>query len=55
MWYLNLVADASVRLQVGPDKFRATARTASPEEKARLWAGMTAIWPAYDEYQGTVT
>lgn len=51
MWYLNLVADANVQLQVGPDKFRATARTASPEEKARLWPRMTAIWPNYDDYQ----
>jgi hypothetical protein len=27
------------------------ARTASAEEKARLWPVMTASWPAYDEYQ----
>lgn len=51
LWYLNLTADANVQLQVGPDKFRATARTASPEEKARLWPRMAAIWPNYDDYQ----
>ena len=50
-WYLNLVADPSVRVQVGPDKFAARATTARPEEKARLWRVMTKIWPAYDEYQ----
>ena len=33
------------------DKFAATARTASPEEKARLWPIMTAVWPNYDQYQ----
>ena len=50
-WYLNLQADPEVRLQVGADVFDATASTASPEEKARLWPTMTAIWPDYDEYQ----
>lgn len=50
-WYLNLRADPRVRLQVGAEKFDAVARTASPEEKARLWPVMTGIWPAYDDYQ----
>ena len=50
-WYLNLVADPSVGVQVGPDKFAARATTAPPEEKARLWRVMASIWPAYDEYQ----
>ncbi len=27
------------------------ARTASADEKAELWPVMTAVWPAYDEYQ----
>ncbi|NJN51171.1 MAG: nitroreductase family deazaflavin-dependent oxidoreductase [Gammaproteobacteria bacterium] len=50
-WYLNLVANASVKVQVGPDKFTATARTVSAAEKQRLWPIMTKVWPAYDEYQ----
>jgi deazaflavin-dependent oxidoreductase (nitroreductase family) len=50
-WYLNLEADPEVELQVGDDRFRATARTATPEEKPELWRIMTAEWPAYDEYQ----
>ncbi len=50
-WYLNLTAEPRVRLQVKADRFDAVARTASAEEKARLWPAMTAIWPAYDEYQ----
>lgn len=50
-WYLNLVADPEVHVQVGPDKFRARARTATADEKARLWPMMASIWPAYDEYQ----
>jgi deazaflavin-dependent oxidoreductase (nitroreductase family) len=50
-WYLNLAADPHVELQVGADKFAATARTAAPDEKPALWAVMTKIWPDYDSYQ----
>ena len=50
-WYLNLRANPRVELQVAADRFAATARTASPEEKAELWPVMTAILPRYDEYQ----
>jgi len=28
-----------------------TARTASEDEKARLWQIMTEVWPNYDVYQ----
>ena len=50
-WYLNLDANPSVGAQVAADKFQATARTASPDEKPALWALMTGIYPPYDEYQ----
>jgi deazaflavin-dependent oxidoreductase (nitroreductase family) len=50
-WYLNLRANPRIEVQVKADKFKATARTATPEEKPALWKTMTAIWPAYDEYQ----
>ena len=50
-WYLNLTANPEVQVQVGADKFTARARTATEQEKPELWAAMTAIWPAYDEYQ----
>lgn len=51
LWYLNLAADPHVRLQVGSEKLDATARTATADEKKRLWPVMTAEWPAYDDYQ----
>ena len=38
-------------MQVKGDRFKATARVATPEEKAEMWKTMTAEWPAYDEYQ----
>ncbi len=51
LWYLNLVADPDVTVQVGGDVFPAQARTAGADERARLWSLMTGIWPAYAEYQ----
>ena len=50
-WYLNLEADPEVTVQVLGDRFKARARTASPDEKPELWRLMTSAWPAYDEYQ----
>ena len=50
-WFLNLRANPLVNLQVGVERFAAEARIAGPEEKARLWPIVTAIWPKYDEYQ----
>jgi len=50
-WYLNLDEQPEVEVQVWGDRFKARARTATPEEKPELWKTMTAQWPAYDEYQ----
>ncbi len=50
-WYLNLVAHPEAYLQIGPDRFWATARTASAEEKKRLWPKMVALYPEYADYQ----
>ncbi|WP_034268377.1 nitroreductase family deazaflavin-dependent oxidoreductase [Haloechinothrix halophila] len=50
-WYLNLVDNPDVTVQVGADKFSAKARTASGEERAALWSKMAAVWPDYDKYQ----
>ncbi|MFY1684905.1 nitroreductase family deazaflavin-dependent oxidoreductase [Micromonospora sp.] len=50
-WYLNLLDDPEARVQVGPETFEVRARTAEPAERARMWPTMTAIWPAYEEYQ----
>jgi len=50
-WYLNLVADPNVRLQVKEEEFEAVARTADDAERARFWPIMTRIWPDYEVYQ----
>jgi deazaflavin-dependent oxidoreductase (nitroreductase family) len=49
-WYLNLQANPEADLQVGADRFTATAETAEGEERARLWDMMAEIWPAYNDY-----
>lgn len=49
-WYLNVVANPEVSVQVHGDRFAARARTATPEEKPRLWEIMTRNWPNYDVY-----
>jgi deazaflavin-dependent oxidoreductase (nitroreductase family) len=54
-WYRNLSEEPAVELQVGSERFEARARTATPEERARLWPVMTAEWPAYDDYQQRTT
>jgi deazaflavin-dependent oxidoreductase (nitroreductase family) len=50
-WYLNLSKNPEVEIQVGAEKFKAIARTATKEEKTRLWKVMTGIFPNYDDYQ----
>lgn len=50
-WYHNLTANPDVEVQVEGDVFPATARTATGDEKSRLWSIMTDVWPNYDQYQ----
>jgi deazaflavin-dependent oxidoreductase (nitroreductase family) len=51
-WYLNLVAtpDVDVVYRGGPRR-RMRARTANPEERARLWPVIAAGPGGYDRYQ----
>ena len=50
-WYLNLVAQPEVAIQVGAKRSRAMARTVTGKEREILWARMVAIFPSYNEYQ----
>ena len=42
-WYLNLVEDPTVRVQVAGDRFSATAREETAEERPALWKLMTSL------------
>jgi deazaflavin-dependent oxidoreductase (nitroreductase family) len=50
-WYGNLVAHPDATIQVRDALIPVRARTATADEKQRLWPIMTAEWPAYDAYQ----
>ena len=38
-------------MQVGTKKLKARARTATDEERARLWEKALEFWPPYADYQ----
>jgi len=50
-WYLNLLANPVVKVQVKGDKFTARARTAVDAERQELWKTMARVWPDYNAYQ----
>jgi deazaflavin-dependent oxidoreductase (nitroreductase family) len=51
LWYLNLLADSRVRIQVKAEVFVGRARPASDDEKPALWEMMVKIFPAYAGFQ----
>jgi deazaflavin-dependent oxidoreductase (nitroreductase family) len=50
-WYLNLVDNPDVRIQVKDEEFAGQARIANETERAKLWPLMAQEWPDYDNYQ----
>ena len=50
-WYLNLVDNPEVTIQDRGEQHGLTARTATSDEKADLWALAVSQWPDYDDYQ----
>ena len=54
-WYLNLVANPVVTIQIGSKTEGRIARVASAEEKARVWPALIAVYKTYDKYQTKTT
>lgn len=50
-WYLNVLAEPEVQVQVAADRFIARARPATAEERPRLWDQMAKIFPMYNTYR----
>jgi deazaflavin-dependent oxidoreductase (nitroreductase family) len=50
-WYENLLADPDATLEVKGEQIPVRASTAEGAERERLWALMSEVWPAYDDYQ----
>ncbi|GAA1482767.1 nitroreductase family deazaflavin-dependent oxidoreductase [Gordonia sinesedis] len=49
-WYLNLTANPHVTVQIGADTTDLIARTASDEERTRLWPELVALYRDFDTY-----
>ena len=50
-WYKNMLANPDVEIQVGTAAMKAKARTASGEERAKLWKQAVAFFPPYADYE----
>ena len=50
-WYRNLRADGRVQVLEGTNRRAMTARTATADERDRLWPGIAATYPGYARYQ----
>ena len=50
-WYGNLVAEPKVTIEVDGEAISMIARTASPEEKARLWPMIVDTYKGFADYQ----
>ena len=54
-WYLSLLDDPEVEVQIKDRVFAATARTAASPEREALWAEAVKAWPNYGLYQSRTT
>ena len=54
-WYLNLVKNPDVKVQVGRSVQSRRARTLSAKEAKPIWPGLLAVYPTYAEYQKKTT
>lgn len=55
LWYLNLVANPDVEVQLGSEVRVMRARTADDAERAALWPKLVAQNPDYGTYQARTT
>ena len=49
-WVLNLRADPTATVQIGPDVITCTARELHGPEVDRYWPELVALWPAYAKH-----
>jgi deazaflavin-dependent oxidoreductase (nitroreductase family) len=54
-WYLNLLADSEVIVEVGDERFKATATPLEGEERDREFAAQVERVPTFGEYQNKTT
>ena len=54
-WYHNLVANPTVTVELGTEKFPARATVVTGAERDRLFAAQAALMPAFAEYETKTT
>jgi deazaflavin-dependent oxidoreductase (nitroreductase family) len=54
-WYHNLVANPTVTVEIGTEKFQARARVTSGEERERLFNAQAKMMPQFNEYKSKTT
>jgi deazaflavin-dependent oxidoreductase (nitroreductase family) len=54
-WYQNLRANPKVTVEVGPERFEATASVAKGAERRRLYDLQSSKMPAFKEYEKRTT
>ncbi len=54
-WYHNLVANPTVTVEYGTEKFEAEAEAIAGEEHDRLYARQVAVFPGFGDYQKNTT
>jgi deazaflavin-dependent oxidoreductase (nitroreductase family) len=54
-WYLNLVANPDVGVEVSSHAGRYRARTVSEAEKSTVWPALLKMYPSYASYQQRTT
>jgi deazaflavin-dependent oxidoreductase (nitroreductase family) len=50
-WYHNVVANPNVIVEVNGDRFEATAKVATGDERRRLYDGHVAVHPGFADYE----
>jgi deazaflavin-dependent oxidoreductase (nitroreductase family) len=50
-WYRNLVANPTVEVELGTERFEASARPLSGDERGRIYARQTELYPQFGEYE----
>jgi deazaflavin-dependent oxidoreductase (nitroreductase family) len=52
-WYLNLVANPRVTVEVSDDTYEAVAATAAGQERERLWAMIKDTYPFFADHEAS--
>jgi len=50
-WYRNLLANPNAKVEIGTETVDVVARTASPQERARIWPQWKQRYPGFQEYE----